>query len=114
MSWVYAYDDGSFYLYKGESPTRALDHRTNSLEDAQIFDEPCPMQGGLWIPVAFQLNPRIPPLCYYHLVENLSGEVNGITCLVCGKTSYNSNDVENRYCAHCHEFHDDRELKSKE
>lgn len=29
-----------------------------------------------------------------------------ITCLVCGLTSYNPNDVEARYCGHCHASHD--------
>ena len=27
-----------------------------------------------------------------------------ITCPICGKTSYNPNDVEQRYCANCHAF----------
>jgi hypothetical protein len=27
-----------------------------------------------------------------------------ITCLVCGMTSYNRHDVEERYCANCHRF----------
>lgn len=31
----------------------------------------------------------------------------GITCLGCGRTSYNANDVENHYCAWCGVFHDD-------
>jgi hypothetical protein len=30
-----------------------------------------------------------------------------ITCLVCGLTSWNANDVENRYCGFCHRFHED-------
>jgi len=28
-----------------------------------------------------------------------------IKCLVCGRTSYNPNDVVNLYCGHCHTFH---------
>ena len=28
-----------------------------------------------------------------------------ITCNKCGMTSYNRNDVEQRYCGNCHEFH---------
>jgi hypothetical protein len=27
-----------------------------------------------------------------------------ITCKLCGMTSYNPNDVINRYCGHCHQF----------
>jgi protein-arginine kinase activator protein McsA len=30
-----------------------------------------------------------------------------ITCPSCGMTSYNPNDVSQRYCGNCHAFHDD-------
>jgi len=30
-----------------------------------------------------------------------------ITCHFCGSTSHNKHDVEHRYCAHCHRFHED-------
>lgn len=30
-----------------------------------------------------------------------------ITCLKCGRTSHNLNDVKHRYCGHCHVFHED-------
>lgn len=30
-----------------------------------------------------------------------------ITCLACGYTSHNPNDVRERYCGHCHWFHED-------
>jgi len=30
-----------------------------------------------------------------------------IRCLLCGRTSYNANDVAERYCANCCVFHDD-------
>jgi ribosomal protein S27AE len=30
-----------------------------------------------------------------------------ITCPRCSFTSYNAGDIENRYCGHCHGFHDD-------
>lgn len=29
-----------------------------------------------------------------------------ITCLVCGRISWNLHDVLQRYCARCHQFHD--------
>lgn len=35
-----------------------------------------------------------------------------ITCLSCGQTSFNPNDVQQRYCAHCHRFHDDEQWRS--
>lgn len=30
-----------------------------------------------------------------------------IRCHTCGRTSFNPGDIENRYCGHCHVFHDD-------
>jgi hypothetical protein len=30
-----------------------------------------------------------------------------ITCTTCRKTSHNANDVANRYCGHCHRFHNE-------
>lgn len=29
-----------------------------------------------------------------------------ITCLVCGRTSFNQMDVSSLYCNHCHNFHE--------
>lgn len=29
-----------------------------------------------------------------------------ITCPKCGKTSYNMNDIDQRYCGACHAFHE--------
>lgn len=29
-----------------------------------------------------------------------------ITCPVCGRTSYNANDILHRYCGSCHQYHD--------
>ncbi len=37
----------------------------------------------------------------------LSPDGKSITCLRCRLTSHNPNDVEHRYCASCHVFHDD-------
>jgi hypothetical protein len=33
-----------------------------------------------------------------------------ITCLTCGRTSHNPNDVKHRYCGFCSTFHDDDPL----
>lgn len=30
-----------------------------------------------------------------------------IYCRVCGRTSWNANDVAHRYCGACHAYHDD-------
>ena len=32
-----------------------------------------------------------------------------ITCPKCGMTSYNANDIRERYCGNCHQFHDHME-----
>lgn len=34
----------------------------------------------------------------------LSEDGQSITCLKCGKTSFNVNDVKHRYCGFCHEY----------
>jgi hypothetical protein len=36
----------------------------------------------------------------------ISKDGQSITCLICGMTSYNPNDVRERYCGNCHGFHD--------
>jgi hypothetical protein len=45
----------------------------------------------------------------YQLVETVADGKSyaGITCLLCGRTSYNLNDIANRYCGACHRFHED-------
>ena len=35
-----------------------------------------------------------------------TGEGRAIRCNVCGMTSYNANDVRERYCGRCHVFHE--------
>ena len=30
-----------------------------------------------------------------------------ITCTACGLTSYNANDIAQKFCGHCGTFHDD-------
>jgi ribosomal protein L37E len=37
----------------------------------------------------------------------IAADNRSITCHRCGKTSYNLNDVQQRYCANCKRFHDD-------
>jgi 4-hydroxy-3-methylbut-2-en-1-yl diphosphate synthase IspG/GcpE len=33
------------------------------------------------------------------------GKAKFIVCPICGWTSFNLNDVANRYCGHCHRWH---------
>jgi transcription elongation factor Elf1 len=35
-----------------------------------------------------------------------TGEPTAITCLICGRTSYNKNDIEYEYCGNCHQYHE--------
>ena len=37
----------------------------------------------------------------YEIVE----KGKAIKCLVCNMTSYNENDVREKYCGNCHQFH---------
>jgi ribosomal protein S27AE len=38
----------------------------------------------------------------YDLIAN-----DAIRCRRCGMTSYNPNDISQRYCGRCHQFHED-------
>lgn len=42
----------------------------------------------------------------FRLREELARE-KGITCPQCGMTSYNLNDIKEKYCGHCHQWHED-------
>lgn len=35
----------------------------------------------------------------------ISEDGKSITCLICKIKSYNQNDINDRYCGHCHRFH---------
>ena len=37
----------------------------------------------------------------------IAQDASWIQCLMCGRTSYNQNDVSKHYCGNCHIFHDD-------
>ncbi len=52
--------------------------------------------------------PDVPSSSTYRLVTTESGAMiyPGIQCLICGKISYNKHDIDQRYCGHCHRFHD--------
>ena len=58
---------------------------------------------------------RMPPEPTYRLVQLLERGLppdrvlypqTAIECLLCGRVSYNANDVRNRYCGRCHTFHE--------
>lgn len=42
-----------------------------------------------------------PRMKTYLLVQGGSA----ILCLRCGLRSFNANDIQERYCGHCHQFH---------
>jgi flavodoxin len=42
----------------------------------------------------------------YEIIEDIKGDLKGIKCFICGLTSWNINDVEQKYCGNCHQFHD--------
>lgn len=43
----------------------------------------------------------------YVFMEHPQTKQQGIKCLTCNLTSYNTNDIRYRYCGYCHVFHDD-------
>lgn len=48
---------------------------------------------------------KLPPEPTYAILEARPG-VPAIQCLKCGMVSFHPKDIEERYCGHCHEFHD--------
>lgn len=48
----------------------------------------------------------------YEISKNKK-EQERIKCLVCNMTSYHPEDIKNRYCGNCHEFHPILNLKKK-
>jgi ribosomal protein L37E len=45
---------------------------------------------------------------YYRITLYRDGQ-ESITCGTCGMESFNTNDVREHYCGHCHVFHGDRQ-----
>jgi hypothetical protein len=44
----------------------------------------------------------------YEIVTATDG-VKGIKCKACGRISWNPHDVREKYCNHCHRFHEEPE-----
>jgi ribosomal protein L37E len=42
----------------------------------------------------------------YEFIRNALGYVVAIKCTLCGMTSYNPNDIKEKYCGNCHRFHE--------
>lgn len=40
----------------------------------------------------------------------ITADRRAITCTVCGKTSYNQNDIDRLFCVKCDVYHEDRAL----
>jgi transposase len=40
----------------------------------------------------------------YQRPDHFVDEQPSITCPVCGRTSYNPNDIREGYCGHCHDW----------
>lgn len=48
-----------------------------------------------------------------YLILDFPTGVRGIYCTHCTWVSYSQGDIENRYCGHCHKFHEDRQLEAR-
>lgn len=51
--------------------------------------------------------PEQPEVKTYDIYFDADKWKQGIKCRRCRRVSYNAGDVQNRYCARCHVFHDD-------
>jgi hypothetical protein len=45
--------------------------------------------------------------CTGYVIALVDGRTWSITCLICGRTSFNLTDVTVKYCGACHVFHED-------
>jgi hypothetical protein len=57
-----------------------------------------------------------PPPCGWkrrYRIGKDDGRYPWIECAQCGMRSYNRNDIEQRYCGYCHQFHDMMALQKK-
>ena len=57
---------------------------------------------GVLLDWALGRNPNLSATTPYWI----SDDGKSITCLCCGATSHNANDVAKKYCANCHTFHE--------
>jgi ribosomal protein L37E len=53
------------------------------------------------------MTPEVEGKNYELVRDEVSGAAVAIKCLTCGRTSHNPHDVEQKYCGHCHVFHED-------
>jgi len=60
-------------------------------------------------PVLIQLRGDRPLITFIPDGYTVSEDGTSITCHTCGMTSFNQNDVKNRYCGKCHKFHESYE-----
>jgi hypothetical protein len=58
--------------------------------------------------------PCAGPPAFYKLVGDPTTGAPGILCLVCGRTSYHRQDIEQRYCALCKRFYPENRVPREE
>lgn len=67
----------------------------------------CNIKGGYEVACPAEREEPLPDNINEYLVKgyNVANDKSWIICFACGKTSYNTNDVENLWCGYCHKFH---------
>jgi hypothetical protein len=95
-------EENAFGGYIGSVP----DHMWGGSEEvaARVIVEhgapvPWPMRNAL-----FPASCGAPRPASYLILKGAAG-TEAIRCLMCGKTSANRSDIEQRYCGHCKQFH---------
>ena len=71
---VFQYDDGSFYAWRGESRSYAVEHKTNTVHDADDFSHlmypeqdadpmgwPDPKGKLIWVSITYELDIEYEP-----------------------------------------------------
>jgi len=44
--------------------------------------------------------------CVGYVIALVDGRTHSITCLTCGSSSFHAQDIAQKYCGHCHVFHE--------
>lgn len=100
----YCRDCGRPIVYSGRVYRRALAMPERRGRPIKFFCVECFAQYDVAQVAHFEDHRGQTPESTCVLVRGPGG-LTGIRCLVCGRTSWNPNDVRARYCGSCHAFH---------
>ena len=94
---------------KAEVPAPNLPKEADPKMTKQIMDFHCPECRVIWREWWNASESFNCPECGARIYSPRSFEIvedgRAILCLICGRKSWNQNDIDHKYCGHCHIFH---------